>query len=134
VHRRQYRRDDAATKAAAFLCPRYSYISRRIHPGSDPPHQCQYLAGDDVGVMRERIFKREEGRCWNCGAYYGLNYGELRHLVGGDKYSRCWCPENLGWGCPKCHRIEHNREPKWGESAKRSAGQRQPPKGLGQKS
>ncbi len=112
----QVRKDKALTAERRFLDPK-SYIGQRVHPGTD--HPCQYLKGKDVGVVRLLIFERERGRCWNCGAYYGWDYGELRHLKGGLGLERCWCPENLGWGCPKCHRSEHVRV-RW--SRKQAAG------------
>jgi hypothetical protein len=98
-----------ATAAQGFLNTG-SYVSFRLHPGTD--HPCQFLKGKDVEVIRLAVFEREKGRCWNCGAYYGWNYGHLRHLAGGNGARRCWCPENLGWGCPKCHKSEHVR-PMW---------------------
>ena len=102
----RFKRDKVATVHANFLDPR-SYVSHRIHPGT--AHPCQYLKGKDVEIIRLLVFEKEQGRCWNCGAYYGWNYGELRHLRGGGGAERCWCAENLGWGCPKCHRTEHVR-------------------------
>ncbi len=108
---RTFSKNPEATALANFTDKR-SYVSFRIHPGSR--HPCQFLKGDDVEQIRRLIFEREKGRCWKCGAYYGWEYGHLRHLKGGIGADRCWCPENLGWGCPKCHLlIEHKREPQW---------------------
>lgn len=42
-----------------------------------------------------------------CGAWYGLNYGEMDHIEHMTKVSRCWCDENLRWLCRKCHRGRH---------------------------
>lgn len=112
---RTFKINREATKAAAFL-DRRSYVSLRIHPATE--HPCIFLKGKDVEIVRLRIFEREKGRCWNCGAYYGWNYGELRHLEGGNGAERCWCDENLGWGCPKCHHLEHGRFPRWHNEGK----------------
>jgi hypothetical protein len=118
MHSRQHKRDDEATKAAAFLS-KYSYISHRVHPESDPAHQCQYLAGDDCGVMRDRIFKRDEHRCVVCGKWVPKEgdiwkRGHIAHLGGNTKVTRCWCPEALALKCYDCHIVvEHGREPRW---------------------
>jgi hypothetical protein len=76
--------DKEATAARAFT-DKKSYVGQRIHPETD--HQCVYLFGDDVTQVRRRIFDRERGRCWNCGAYYGWDWGELRHLEGATRLS-----------------------------------------------
>jgi 5-methylcytosine-specific restriction endonuclease McrA len=109
---RRFSPNPEATKEANFTDHR-SYVSSRQHPGSD--HACMYLKGDDVAQARRRVFERERGRCWKCGAYYGWEFGHLRHLHGGNGEERCWCDENLGWGCPKCHMAEHGRVPRWVE-------------------
>lgn len=103
------KRDKQLTEMMGFTDKR-SYMGQRIHPNTK--HQCQYLFGDDVTQVRRLVFDRERGRCWNCGAYYGWDYGHLRHIVGGRGLQRCFCLENLGWGCPKCHSREHVRV-KW---------------------
>ena len=99
-----FKRDKELTAAAHFLDPR-SYISRHLHAGT--AHNCRFLRGKDVEIARMEVFEREKGRCWNCGAYYGWNYGEMHHLEGGLGAQRCFCPENLGWACPRCHRARH---------------------------
>jgi len=98
------RRDKAATQMAGFLDKR-SYISFRIHPGTQ--HACIFLKGKDVEVMRRLVFQREQGHCQVCRAYYGWNYGEMDHIVGGRGPQRCWCAENLRWLCPEHHRARH---------------------------
>lgn len=103
------KRDVQLTKAAKFLDPR-SFIVQNLHPNTN--HACVYLKGKDVGPARLRIFERDKGRCQACGAWYGWDWGELHHLKGGLGLQRCWCPENLAWSCPKCHRSVHAR-PLW---------------------
>lgn len=98
------RKDKDATTMMGFTDPR-SFVGYRIHP--ETHHACIYLFGDDVTQIRRVIFDREQGICWRCRAYYGWEQGELRHLVGGLGLQRCWCHENLGWGCPACHKTEH---------------------------
>lgn len=98
------KKDKALTAEREFLDPR-SYIGQRIHPGTT--HQCVYLKGKDVGVVRLEVFERDEGICWNCGTYCDWNDGEMHHLVGGLGAQRCWCLANLGWNCRKCHRLKH---------------------------
>jgi len=113
MHRRKYRVDLKATTAARFLS-RYSYVSSRIHPNSDPPHQCRYLAGEDVGVARRECFERDRYRCTakNCGRCVSWETGEMDH-GGKTKLQRCDCPENHSTKCWRCHRKKHNREVKW---------------------
>lgn len=115
---RTFKKDREATRKAKFLDAR-SYVSLRIHP--ETRHACVFLKGKDVESVRNRIFARERGRCWNCGAYYGLQWGELRHLKGGNGADRCYCDENLGWGCPKCHTLEHGRFPRWYNEGKKTS-------------
>src|SRR5580692_11213475 len=119
MHRNPHKLDKEATKAARFVS-KYSYVSRRIHPGSDPPHQCQYLAGlDDIGNIRRQIFERDGWQCVECGGYVVWESGHpvSGHMAhgGNTKISRCDCPENLKTKCYYCHMIkEHNRETKFG--------------------
>jgi hypothetical protein len=110
VHRNPHKIDKEATRAAGFLS-RYSYISLRIHPGTD--HQCRYLAGDDVVVARKACFERDHYRCTepNCGRCVSWETGEMDH-GGKTKVQRCSCPENLHTKCGRCHRKKHNREVK----------------------
>ena len=116
VHIRSHKRDAEATKARKFLC-RYSYISLRIHPGSDPPHQCQYLAGDDVGIARQACFERDEYRCVKCGYSVSWETGEMDH-GGNTKISRCDCPENHSCKCHVCHTEKHGRVLRFGEGVR----------------
>ena len=103
------KRDRALTESADFLDKR-SYIGQRVHPGTD--HQCDYLRGDDARLRRMDVFVRDHGRCQNCGAWYGWEWGEMHHLKGGLGLDRCWCMENLAWSCPQCHRSKHV-QPMW---------------------
>lgn len=116
MHKRQFRPDKAATKAAKFHS-RYSYISQRLHPNSDPPHQCQYLAGlEDIGVVRAEVFERDGYKCVDCGTPITWRTGHLAH-GGNTKISRCDCPANLKTKCVTCHMVrEHNREVKFSEA------------------
>ncbi len=112
MHRKQFHPDKAATKAAHFAS-RYSYVSTRIHPGSEPPHQCVYLAGfEDIGKCRQEVFNRDKHRCVDCGKSVSLSpgfydSGELAHS-GHTKISRCWCMENLKTLCHADHVKEHH--------------------------
>jgi hypothetical protein len=110
MHTHPFRKDAAATKAAGFAS-RFSYVSFRIHPESDPPHQCVYLAGlEDIGKRRAEVFKRDGNRCVLCASRINL---QLRH-GGNTKVSRCWCTENLSCRCSECHMVkEHGRFPRW---------------------
>src|SRR5580658_7828948 len=113
MHRNPHKLDKEATKAAGFIS-RSSYISRRVHPDSDPPHPCRYLAGlDDIGAVRLEIFERDNYRCVDCGKRVTWEGGHMAH-GGNTKISRCDCPENLKTKCWECHmRKEHNREVKF---------------------
>jgi hypothetical protein len=109
MHVRQHKPDKAATRAASFHS-RYSYVSSRIHPGSDPPHSCVYLAGlEDIGKRRLEVFERDGFRCVDCGRKVNLeapSYDpDSAHLAHGGhtKISRCWCMENLSLKCGACH-------------------------------
>lgn len=110
MHRRPHKLDAQAT-AARHFASRYSYVSRRIHPGTD--HACEYLAGlDDTGKRRTEVFERDGNECVICGSKRELT---LRH-GGNTKISRCWCPENLSCRCWTCHLVrEHGRFPRFGE-------------------
>lgn len=99
MHRRAHKLDKEATRAAKFMS-RYSYVSMRIHPESDTPHGCVYLAGlNDIGKCRDEVFERDEYKCVDCGSRLDL---QLAH-GGNTKISRCWCPENLKTKCHSCH-------------------------------
>lgn len=112
MHRRPHRIDVKATKAAHFLS-KFSYVSLRIHPGTN--HQCVYLAGDDCGVRRRDVFARDSYRCVDCGGNINWEIGQLAH-GGSTKVSRCWCFENLRTKCYACHMVkEHGRFPRFGE-------------------
>ena len=100
----RFKPDPVATAEAGFTDHR-SYVSFRLHP--DTNHPCVFLKGDDATQMRRVIFEREKGICWRCKRFVDWEWGELRHLKGGNGAGRCWCPENLGWGCGPCHRTEH---------------------------
>lgn len=111
MHRNPHRRDAMATKAAGFAS-RYSYVSHRIHPGTN--HQCVYLAGfEDCGSRRAEVFTRDRWKCVDCGCYvqsWGGN-GRVAHLAHGGhtKVERCWCMENLKTKCEDCHgRNDHH--------------------------
>lgn len=72
------------------------------------------LKGKDMSEQRHRVFLRDQGRCQNCGAWVGEDYGEMHHIIhrgkgGSDDI------ENLSWSCRKCHRSHHVRV-KWGQS------------------
>ena len=113
MHNRPIRPDPIATKAAKFLSC-YSYVSFRIHPGTEEsvfPQQCVYLAGADVGMRREEVFERDGNRCMECGTTANL---QMAH-GGNTKVSRCECMQNLKTKCYACHILkEHAREPQLG--------------------
>jgi hypothetical protein len=113
----QNKKDKEATKARKFMNPK-SYVSSRIHP--ETSHPCQYLKGKDVEIVRMVIFEREKGRCFNCGAYYGWDYGEMHHKLGGLGPQRCFCEENLTWSCRRCHTNAHARILQWRNHEKRT--------------
>ena len=96
--------DKEATRAAKFHDLR-SYIATWLHPNTT--HACRYLYGEDVQDQRYHVFEVDQGKCFNCGAWYGPRSGELHHRQGGLGRQRCWCLENLAWSCPKCHRAQH---------------------------
>ena len=105
------KRDWAETAARGFKDKR-SYVGFRIHPGTS--HCCVYLKGKDTTLARERIFYRDGGRCFACGNYIALEYGELEHEKGGDSRERCYCDENLRWADRFCHRIKDGRNVRLG--------------------
>lgn len=116
MHKRQFRPDKAATKARHFES-RYSYVSTRIHPGTEN-QQCEYLAGDDCEPRRREVFERDDYKCVDCGAPVPWDGSlEIRgHLAhgGNTKISRCWCLQNLSTKDFRCHMIvEHGREVRW---------------------
>lgn len=97
------KRDPETTRLRMYLNSK-SYVSFAGH---------EYLFGEDVSLRRAEIFKRDKGKCYRCGAYYGWDYGHMDHVEGGLGPQRCDCPHNLQWACPKCHSKKHNREPRW---------------------
>jgi hypothetical protein len=102
MHKRPFKKDEKAT-AEKHYHSRYSYVSRRIHPDSDPPHGCEYLCGlVDVGERRQLVFERDGYKCVDCGKQISWSGGHLAHK-GHTKISRCDCPENLSCKCPPCH-------------------------------
>jgi hypothetical protein len=111
VHKTPHKLDAEATKAKNYHS-RYSYVSRRIHFGTD--HQCEYLAGlVDCGERRDMIFERDGGRCVDCGKKLHKDCWDTHLAHGGHtKISRCWCPENLKLKCHDCHmkNDHHGRE------------------------
>jgi hypothetical protein len=109
LHKNPFRRDAEATKAMHFAS-KYSYVSRRIHPGSD--HPCVYLAGlEDIEKRRLIIFTRDKFSCVDCGAKVSWDTGHLAH-GGHTKISRCDCLENLKTKCHECHKANdhHGRD------------------------
>jgi hypothetical protein len=99
MHLRPHKLDAEATAARNFAS-KFSYVSLRVHPESDPPHGCEYLAGlEDIGKRREEVFERDGNRCVDCGSRKNL---QLAH-GGKTKIERCWCPENLKTKCKDCH-------------------------------
>jgi hypothetical protein len=110
MHKRPFRIDKEATGAAGFAS-RFSYVSRRTHPGSDPPHPCVYLAGlEDIGKRRHEVFVRDGFRCVVCNGLVDVNLpawhpdaAHLAHLGGHTKVSRCWCLEALALKHSRCH-------------------------------
>jgi hypothetical protein len=113
MHRSPHKLDAEATALRNFAS-KYSYVSRRIHPGTD--HQCEYLAGlEDVGKRRREVFERDEWRCVGCAAPITWETGHMAH-GGNTKISRCSCLENLKAKCETCHMVrEHGRFPRFGE-------------------
>jgi hypothetical protein len=102
MHKNPFRKDAEATRLAHFAS-RYSYISLRTHPSSDPPHGCQYLAGlEDIGKRRLEVFTRDKFTCVDCGKKVAWDTGHLAHS-GKTKVSRCDCLEALSTKCPTCH-------------------------------
>jgi hypothetical protein len=113
MHRWKHKPDEEATKRKDYS-NRASYVSFRIHPGSEPLHQCEYLAGDDKAVRRREIFERDGYRCVGCGERVTWETGEWAH-GGNTKVSRCDCLENGKTKCFTCHQVrEHGRFPRLG--------------------
>jgi hypothetical protein len=105
MHRTPHKIDKEATKEARFHS-KYSYVSRRIHPGTE--HQCVYLAGfDDIDIRRHEIFMRDDFRCVSCGMQISWITGHMSHK-GNTKISRCYCMENLDCMCHDCHKKHHH--------------------------
>lgn len=117
---RVFKRDPVATLERQFV-DRDSYVSFRLHPGTD--HPCIYLAGDDVLQARRRIFDRDKHKCSLRLVCKGIEIlpfegsiydrGHLEHLNGGDGADRCWCDENLRLACYGCHVVKDGRQPRW---------------------
>ena len=108
MHRNPHKLDKEATKAAGFHS-RYSYVSRRIHEGTN--HPCVYLAGlEDCGKRRGEVFDRDRYLCVDCKRVVMTGVPgwlpEAANLAHGGhtKISRCWCMENLKTKCHDCHR------------------------------
>jgi hypothetical protein len=99
MHRRPHKKDREATKAARFLS-RYSYVSQRIHPGTEK--QCIYLAGRDCEFQRVIVLTRDNFICVDCGQKLDWETAHLAH-GGHTKVERCWCRENLSTKCGLCH-------------------------------
>jgi hypothetical protein len=111
MHRTKHKPDIEATKARHFDS-RYSYVSRRVHPGTE--HSCEYLAGlKDIGARRREVFTRDGFVCVVCGIPITWESGHMAH-GGNTKITRCDCLEALTTKCYECHMLrEHNREVKW---------------------
>ena len=107
MHRNPHKKDVEATKAAGFFS-RYSYVSHRIHPGTN--HQCEYLAGGDCENRRRVVFDRDGFKCVDCGQNVNIFTGQLDHIGGNTKVTRCWCPEALQTRCATCHFNRHGRK------------------------
>jgi hypothetical protein len=104
MHKTPFKKDAEATKAQNYRS-KYSYVSRRIHPGT--LHQCEYLAGlEDIGARRTLVFMRDLFTCVDCGLKEGWYDNALELAHGGHtKISRCWCMENLKTKCRRCHGL-----------------------------
>lgn len=101
LHFNKHKLDKEATKARHFSSG-YSYVSFRVHPGTD--HGCQYLCGmEDMGKVRTDVFDRDGHKCVDCGTRG--EYANPLHLAhkGNTKISRCDCMENLSCKCYRCH-------------------------------
>ena len=109
MHKNKIHRDAQATRQSRRekrFFGRHSYISTRIHPGTD--HQCVYLAGAvDCDVARIRALVRANGRCEMCGRWDSRL--EVDHIAHKTKVERCWCQNNLRALCKHCHRSRHVR-------------------------
>ena len=106
MHRRPTSKDAESTKARDYVS-RYSYVSFRVHPGAE--HQCEYLAGEDCAERRRLVFERDNYKCVDCGRPVNIFTGELDHIGGNTKVTRCWCPESLQTRCHDCHVKRHGR-------------------------
>lgn len=85
--------DRAATKEFCFLDSR-SFID---------VYGRRFLAGEDVGVMRDAVFARDDFRCTRCGSGRGLQMHHKRSRgLGGDDSL-----ENLQTLCAACHGRMH---------------------------
>lgn len=103
-----FRRDKEATKAAGFLSKR-SHITLATHHGPAKT----YLFGKDVLAQRERIWRREGKRCFDCWkpldveadilAENGMHRAHLvaRSKQGDDSDSNLICL------CRNCHIRRH---------------------------
>jgi hypothetical protein len=117
MHRQPHKLDKEATKAKNYHS-RYSYVSRRIHEGTN--HGCEYLSGfEDCTIRRRAVFERDGYLCVDCKRVVLPEpvpswYPMAAHLAHGGhtKISRCWCMENLKTKCHDCHRDNdhHGRD------------------------
>ena len=106
------RKDTAVTKllyANGLLLDKRSFVSLN----ANEPHL--YLKGADMSAQRERVIKRDDGKCRKCGHNVASDYGEVHHVIHkGQLGYDDLC--NLEWRCGRwfgdCHKSEHVA-PRW---------------------
>ena len=114
--------DKAATKAARkakeIHAPSWVSIAGHVYL------EC----GDDLRPLRWKLLRAQKFKCAICGEFLAEWDMDLDHIQGGSALARCECyNRRLADGSlhtnvqavhgmfstRPCHRLKHNREPKW---------------------
>lgn len=100
------KKDTTVTKALVangIFWDKRSFISLGTEPHL-------YLKGDDIKLMRQRVWARAKRKCANCKReiiYQDFDADwEMDHKQGGT-VGRCDCLHNLQVLCRPCHRAKH---------------------------